>query len=212
MFLSWIFSIACTTACTFVKVAHSSIYLTDTYYLGLRGVEYYGVCASGDIEDDRVRTAYAFAVLNILFTTIALVVCLFVVFKEKVPAIKDDAMANKLWVAMGFLMLASTWCCLFTFYVQQSAVCAFDSAVSDLECSLAGAGVAQVFNSMFLIGICVLYFILPSPTADEQAGEGNTKGKEDENDASETENNNGVDEKKEQNPDVEDAEDVELDD
>jgi len=170
IFLSWIFSVACTSACTFVKVKQTAtINLglgsnfntqhTDSYYLGLRGAEYAGDCTTGDIGEDRVRTAYAFGVINNLLTTAALIGVPLVLFN----VIKDGAKANLVWKIMGFLMLASTWCCLFTFYMQQTGACDGLNGFVDIECSLGGAGVAQVFNSMFLIAICVLFFILPAP-------------------------------------------------
>ena len=131
----------------------------------MRGLEVNGECVTGDIGDDRVRTAYAFAVINILLTTTALIGCLVVVLNQ----IKEAAKANKIWMIMGFLMLASTWCCLFTFYIQQTTGCDSVDGFFNVECSLGGAGVAQVFNSMFLIGICVLFFVLPAPAIDGES-------------------------------------------
>ncbi|KAL3937594.1 MAG: hypothetical protein SGBAC_007334 [Bacillariaceae sp.] len=176
--LSWIFSVACTVACTFVKITQTATVFvgfgspynsvqSDAYYLGLRGAQYGGVCTSGDIEEDRVRTAYAFAVINNLLTTAALIGIPLVMFN----VIKDSEKASKVWKIMGYLLLASTWCCLFTFYVQQTTLCDANSDVIEFECSLGGAGVAQVFNSMFLIGICVLFFVLPSPVDEDGDGD-----------------------------------------
>lgn len=181
--LSWIFSIACTVACTFIKIEQSSTFqgfgsfydssqLSTEFYVGLRGAEYGGVCSSGDMGEDRIRTAYAFGVINNLLTSAALVGVPLVLFN----VIKDGAKANMVWKIMGFLMLASTWCCLFTFYVQQTTTCDGMTGFVDIECSLAGAGIAQVFNSMFLIGICVLFFILPPPVeGDESSNEKDKK-------------------------------------
>ena len=194
--LSWIFSIACTVACTFVKIKQTasvflgegSIYNTvhsNEYFLGLRGAEYGGQCSTGDIGEDRVRTAYAFGVINNLLTTAALIGVPLVLFN----VIKDGEKAQKVWKIMGFLMLASTWCCVFTFYIQQTGACDGINGFVDLECSLGGAGIAQVFNSIFLIGICVLFFVLPLPAVE---GAESNNDKKDKNDKKEGE------EKKEQ--------------
>lgn len=162
--LSWSFSIACIRACTFVNVKT----INSEYYLGLRGFQIYEECTTSDIAEDRVRTAYAFGVINNLLTTAALIGVLLAMFN----VIKDSEKANKVWEIVGYLLLASTWCCLFTFYVQQTTICD-GGDYFEAECSLGGAGVAQVFNSMFLIGICVLFFILPSPVA--EGGDGDTE-------------------------------------
>ncbi|CAJ1964516.1 unnamed protein product [Cylindrotheca closterium] len=184
--LSWIFSIACTTACTFIEVEQNtkvflgmgSQYNTNysgKFYLGLRGAEYGGECTTGDMGEDRIRTAYAFGVINNLLTTAALIGVPLVLFN----VIKNAEMATKIWKIMGFLMLASTWCCLFTFYVQQTGACDGINDFVEIECSLGGAGIAQVFNSIFLIGICLLFFILPPPAVESaDSNEANKKGKD----------------------------------
>mmetsp|Transcript_30474 Transcript_30474/g.73104 ORF Transcript_30474/g.73104 Transcript_30474/m.73104 type:complete len:283 (-) Transcript_30474:328-1176(-) len=186
--LSWMFSIACTVTCTFVKVTqtatvdlgvdsiYNTVYSTE-YFLGMRGIEVSGECNTGDLGEDRINTAYAFGVINNLLTTAALIGVPLVILN----VIKGGEKANKVWKIMGFLMLASTWCCLFTFYIQQTVHCDGISYMG-VECSLGGAGVAQVFNSMFLIGICVLFFILPLPVPEdgENSNEDDKKDKEDE--------------------------------
>jgi len=170
--LSLIFSIACTAACTFVKIqptSTTSFSSSEELFLGLHGVETRGVCIRGDLQDNRIRAAYAFAVMNNLLTSAALIGCTLVVCSN---VIQVATTANKVWKIMGFLTLASTWCCLFTFYIQETLVCTQVGMFLEIECSLAGAGVAQVFNSMFLIGICVLFFILPPPKAEENETDG----------------------------------------
>merc|ERR1719476_635487 len=84
LLLSWIFSIACTAACTFVK-AEQNIALgiyggSVTVYYGLHGAEFNGNCQSGNTQDDRVNTAYAFAILNNLLTSAVLIGCPLVIF------------------------------------------------------------------------------------------------------------------------------------
>jgi len=203
--LSWIFSIACTVACTFVKIKYSSGSIagygySEAYFLGFHGAEIQGQCARGDIEDDRVQTAYAFAILNTLLTSTVLIGCPLVIFN----VIKDVNTANKVWKIMGFLMLASTWFCLFTFYIQETTLCTGNGDLVD--CSLGGAGVLQVFNSIFLIGICVLFFVLPLPASEEEGG------KNEEDDSAwekkhEEENKKKESEEEDKNKDVEKDED-----
>ncbi|KAL3937592.1 MAG: hypothetical protein SGBAC_007332 [Bacillariaceae sp.] len=180
--VSWIFSIACSSACTFVKITTtiSSLYYTSTVapvesFFGFGGVEVAGECNSYLLQDGRVLTAMAFAILNCLFTTVALIGVPLVLFNK----IQDPTKAEKVWRIMGYLMFASTWCCLFTFYIQQAAGCDVINAPGSvgIECSLGGAGVAQAFNSIFLIGICALFFILPPP-APEDGADDNEKAEE----------------------------------
>jgi len=196
LFLSWIFSIACTAACTFLKVEQNialgafGIYGgSATVYYGLHGAEFAGNCVSGNTGDDRINTAYAFAILNNLLTSAVLIGCPLVIFN----VIKDANTANKVWKIMGFLMLASTWCCLFTFYMQQTTFCTGSGNL--IDCSLGGAGVAQVFNTIFLIGICVLFFVLPLPASEdggknEEDDNGGEKKDEEENKKEESEEEN----------------------
>lgn len=188
--LSWIFSIACTVACTFVKITQTTTafagygsaysntpaqsYASYEYFFGFQGADLgNGECTTADIEDDRIRTAFAFAVINNILTTASLIGAPLVMFNVT----KDADAANKAWKIIGFLLLASTWCCLFTFYIHQTRIC---DAI-DIECSLGGAGIAQVFNSMLLILICALFFVLPPPAS--EGGEGNDEdAKKDKND------------------------------
>lgn len=140
-------------------------------FFGFRGAEFGGVCHPGSVEDDRVLTAMAFAVINNLLTTAALIGVPLVLFN-----IKGVNNAKNVWRTMGFLMLASTWCCLFTFYAQEISICAIDAAgYLNIDCSLGSAGVAQVFNVIILMVICALFFILPSPGS-EDAAEGGDNG------------------------------------
>jgi len=202
---SWIFSIASTAACTFVKAEQniSSLYgvsATATTYFGLHGAEIRGTCHSFDTAEDRINTAYAFAILNNLLTSAVLIGCPLVIFN----VIKDVNTANKVWKIMGFLMLASTWFCLFTFYIQETTLCTGNGDLVD--CSLGGAGVLQVFNSIFLIGICVLFFVLPLPASEEEGG----KNEEDDDGGEkkdEEENKKEESEEEDKNKDVEKDED-----
>jgi len=181
LFLSWIFSVSCTATSTFVKITVTSSSSFAGFGASSTSEAWFGLPDHGG--DSRVETAYAFGVINTLLTTIAMIACLLVVLP--VNAIKDVNMANKIWSIMGWVMLVSTWCCLFTFYIQESVSCtskgqAFGGISLSLSCSLGGAGVAQVFNTMFLIGICVLFFVTPLPFAEGEDGNDGEQNPEDE--------------------------------
>jgi hypothetical protein len=212
--LSWIFSIACTTACTFVKITQTSNglfgYDPDQYEFsfGLRRVEIAGECYSTvDTIEAHILTAFAFGVLNCLLTSAALIGVALVLFN----VFKDVEKAKNVWKIMGFLMLASTWCCLFTFYIQQAVSCTGLAIYVGVECSLGDAGIAQVFNSIFLIGICVLFFVLPPPAV--EGSENNNDDKKDTKDdneekkekASEEEPTKSKDESEEEKEDEEEG-------
>jgi len=192
--LSWIFSVACTAACTFVDMKYEGT--VPNFYGGgvvatpiTLEVSFGFQCVSGPNsqgqggvvgQDSRADAAYAFAVINNLLTTAVLAGIVLVqlnslgVFRPKV--LQDETFAGKVWRAMGFLTLASTWCCLFTFYVQQTLNCV---GLKGYSCSLGGAGIAQAFNAIFLIGICFLFFVVPSPPVSGGGGGADATGDDD---------------------------------
>mmetsp|Transcript_14613 Transcript_14613/g.35271 ORF Transcript_14613/g.35271 Transcript_14613/m.35271 type:complete len:267 (-) Transcript_14613:99-899(-) len=165
----------------------------ETYetFFGLRGVEMDGgSCERGGTGDDRFEAAFAFAVLNCLLTSIGLIVLLLIQFQ----VFQATNLVDSVWNALRWTLYTSLWCCLFTFYVQESAACqvAEDAAFAgsagisglsaddlmalsqlssgydwqvETSCSLGGAGIVQVFNVLLLIGICILMMLTPQPSS-----------------------------------------------
>lgn len=169
--VSLIFSIACTAACSFVDTELS----VDTPFGGeITGEGSFGFGCGYSGSDKRVDTAYAFAIINNLLTSAVLVGTALVQLNAlkvvNVNFLKDATFTNKVWKIMSFFILASTWCSIFTFYIQQVSICVED--IEGFSCSLGGAGIAQVFNSILMIGICFLFFIVPSPAASENDDSG----------------------------------------
>lgn len=143
--VSWIFSVAATAACTFVKVD----LLGSEIGVGLNAYEDpEDGCTTFAVSASRNNPAFTFAVFNCLLTTAGSVLMVLLQF----------TLTTGRWVAwtsVRIIMYISMWCCLFTFYIQESETCDF------LDCSLGGAGVAQVFNVIFLIIISALVFLIP---------------------------------------------------
>lgn len=152
----------------------------NTVGYGFRGIGMNGGCSNvfqwsrddyPTYLDGRIIVFLLFALLNFEETTKAMFSMFFMLC---------DMGAKERWRKSGLRMLASTWGCLFTFYVQEILYC----KASGYECGLGGAGVTQVFNLILLIVICVLFFILPSPGAEDDVDtnedDGSKKNEDDE--------------------------------
>eukprot|EP00980_Cylindrotheca_fusiformis_P014081 scaffold3682_cov70-Cylindrotheca_fusiformis.AAC.3 len=143
--LSWIFSVAATAACTFLNV---DVYGREMH-LGFNSfAEEDGGCTTFGSSINRNSPAFTFAVFNCLLTTAGVAgifLLQFVLTKGR----------KRTWTAMRIVMYTSLWCCLFSFYIQEGAVC------DTFDCSLGGAGVTQIFNVLFLIVIAFLLFLIP---------------------------------------------------
>eukprot|EP00980_Cylindrotheca_fusiformis_P012217 scaffold2973_cov67-Cylindrotheca_fusiformis.AAC.4 len=130
--VSWIFSVAATASCTFLKV---NAHLAEDLHVGFNSYEFRD---SGCISFDRLISStgasFTFAVFNCLLTTAGVAgifLMQFVLTKGR----------KRTWMALRII-------------IQE--VCG-----GSYDCSLGGAGVTQVFNVLFLIGIVVLLFLIP---------------------------------------------------
>lgn len=145
LLLSWIFSVAATAACTFLTV---ELFGTEVD-VGFNSFENPdGGCTVFDSKESRNGPAFTFAVFNCLLTTMGVVG----MFLMQLILTRGR---KRTWTALRIVMYTSMWCCLFTFYIQESESCDI------YDCSLGPAGVAQVFNVLFLIAISVMLFLTP---------------------------------------------------
>mmetsp|Transcript_32214 Transcript_32214/g.78292 ORF Transcript_32214/g.78292 Transcript_32214/m.78292 type:complete len:304 (+) Transcript_32214:389-1300(+) len=143
--LSWIFSVAATSACTFMKINMP----TQTAWVGLNAYENpVDGCTRFVSIDNRNNPAFTFAVFNCLLTSLGLVGMVLMQFVV-------TAGRQQLWLCLRIFMYISLWCCMFTFYIQETVTC------DVYECSLAGAGIAQAFNVIWLVVACALMFVTP---------------------------------------------------
>jgi hypothetical protein len=142
---SWIFSVAATAACTFLKI---ELFGTEVGVGFNAFKEPNEGCTTIDAAEDRNGPAFTFAVFNCLLTTLGVLGIFLMQFLL-------TRGRKRTWVALRIVMYTSLWCCLFTFYIQESETCDF------YDCSLGGAGIAQVFNVLMLIAISVMLFLTP---------------------------------------------------
>jgi len=144
--LSWIFSVATTSACTFMKISIRG----QEAWVGLNAFEHpQDGCTRFTSIENRNNPAFTFAVFNCLLTSLALVGMVLMQFVL-------TAGRQNTWLWLRILLYISLWCCMFTFYIQESGTC------DVYDCSLGGAGVAQAFNVIWLIVACFLVFVTPS--------------------------------------------------
>jgi hypothetical protein len=143
--LSWIFSVAATAACTFLKVE----LFGSEVGVGFNAYDDPNEgCTTFDASENRNGPAFTFAVFNCLLTTLGVVGIFLMQFLL-------TRGRKRVWRALSITMYVSMWCCMFTFYIQESETCDF------YDCSLGGAGIAQVFNVLMLIAISVMIFLTP---------------------------------------------------
>lgn len=144
--LSWIFSVAATSACTFMKIDIRG----QEAWVGLNAYEHpQDGCTRFTSIDNRNNPAFTFAVFNCLLTSLGLVGMMLMQFILTVQR-------QNVWLWLRIFMYISLWCCMLTFYIQESGTC------DVYDCSLGGAGVAQAFNVIWLIVACFLLFVTPS--------------------------------------------------
>lgn len=143
--LSWIFSVATTSACTFMKI---NIRGQDAW-VGLNAYEHpTDGCTRFTSIRNRNNPAFTFAVSNCVLTSLGLIGM--VLMQVVLTAGRQHT-----WLCLRIVMYISLWCCMFTFYIQETDTC------DVYECSLGGAGVAQAFNVIWLGVACVLMFVTP---------------------------------------------------
>jgi hypothetical protein len=168
--LSWIFSVAATAACTFLKVGSDGGMGLNAYDHPNEG------CTFIDDAEFRNNPAFTFAVFNCLLTSLGVVgifLMQFVLTRGR----------KRTWVALRIAMYVSMWCCMFTFYMLESELCDY------VDCSLGGAGIAQVFNVLMLIAISGMLFLTPFDENNAMnANQKNQASEEDDGNASHTEN------------------------
>jgi hypothetical protein len=167
---SWIFSVAATAACTFLKI---ELFGTEVGVGFNAFKEPNEGCTTIDAAEDRNGPAFTFAVFNCLLTTLGVLGIFLMQFLL-------TRGRKRTWVALRIVMYTSLWCCLFTFYIQESETCDF------YDCSLGGAGIAQVFNVLMLIAISVMLFL--TPFGEDNAMNANQKTQAFDGNASATEN------------------------
>jgi hypothetical protein len=143
--LSWIFSVAATAACTFLKVE----LFGSEIGVGFNAYDDPNEgCTTFGASENRNGPAYTFAVFNCLLTTLGVVGIFLMQFLL-------TRGRKRTWLALRIVMYMSMWCCMFTFYIQESETCDY------YDCSLGGAGITQVFNVLMLIAISVMLFLTP---------------------------------------------------
>eukprot|EP00980_Cylindrotheca_fusiformis_P010006 scaffold2214_cov139-Cylindrotheca_fusiformis.AAC.3 len=210
MIVSWIFSVAVTASCTFLKYEDKvslNNYGGDDYYSG--GDDYYsggyyysgggpsnpayyrgfnsdedptnGECVPFDWSeglmlegalDARMLPAFIFAIVNCLATTICVIYLALMQF-----VFVSTERREKTWSRTRYTTVMTLFFCLFTFFLQGSLIC------KHYACSLGPAGVAQVFNVLFLIAIVGLLYVTPfgeakacgSAKEDDDAEKGETE-------------------------------------
>jgi hypothetical protein len=141
--LSWIFSVAATAACTFLKVE----LFGSEIGVGFNAYDDPNEgCTTFGASENRNGPAYTFAVFNCLLTTLGVVGIFLMQFLL-------TRGRKRTWLALRIVMYMSMWCCMFTFYIQESETCDY------YDCSLGGAGITQVFNVLMLIAISVMLFL-----------------------------------------------------
>lgn len=144
--LSWIFSVATTSACTFMKINIRG----QEAWVGLNAFEHpQDGCTRFTSIENRNNPAFTFGVFNCVLSSLAL---LWMVLMQFVLT----AARQTMWLCLRISLYISLWCCMFTFYIQESGTC------DVFECSLAGAGIAQAFNVVWLVAACYLVFVTPS--------------------------------------------------
>ncbi|CAJ1964518.1 unnamed protein product [Cylindrotheca closterium] len=143
--LSWIFSVAATSACTFLNI---NIRGQDAW-VGLNAYEHpVDGCTRFTSVQNRNNPAFTFAVFNCVLTSIGIIGMVLMQFVLTVGR-------QPMWLWLRIFMYISLWCCMFTFYIQETDTC------DVYECSLGGAGIAQAFNVIWLVVACVLMFVTP---------------------------------------------------
>jgi len=144
--LSWLFSVATTAACTFLKI---NIKGTDTW-VGMNAFEHPtdGCTRFSKQIDARNNPAFTFAVFNCVLSFVG-------VFGMMLMQFVLTMGRKRTWLALRIFMYISLWCCMLTFYIQETDTC------DVYDCSLGGAGIAQIFNVIWLVAACILMFVTP---------------------------------------------------
>jgi hypothetical protein len=158
--LSWIFSVAAAAACTFISISADGLDLGIGFKcIDLGPLEDVISEAELAVYQSYGPTSYTFAVFNCLFTTSGVVMVILMI-----TALNRGR--KRTWLALRLFMYFSMWCAIFTFYFRQEIpLCELDG----ISCGLGGAGVAQVFNVLILIAICVL-LMLTEYSEEKQVG------------------------------------------
>lgn len=161
--LSWVLSLVATASCSFISVDTG---FTRDLHFGFNNVDSNDGCESfnlGPDQDHPHAAAFTFAVANCLLTTVGVVGIVLMHFVLKCGR-------ERTWLALRIGMYVSLWCCLFSFHIRSYDACEI------ADCSLGGAGIAQVFNVLVLIAICAILFVTPFWEKDgDEAVDENTK-------------------------------------
>ena len=136
---------ATTSACTFMKINIRG----QIAWVGMNAYDHplFG-CTRFTSSTNRNNPAFTFAVFNCLLTSLGLVGMVLMQFVL-------TSARQTMWLWLRIFMYISLWCCMFTFYIQESGTC------DVYDCSLGGAGIAQAFNVIWLIVACFLMFATP---------------------------------------------------
>jgi len=154
----WVASVFATASCNFLKVTIQQKDVSVTYGFGF--VKFFvpevisnpakcqGFASDGLGYFQGNHPAFTFAMANCILTSFGLVGIICIQFFLKVKRLRP-----LLWLLIKIAMYCSIWCCICTFYVQETSVCDI------YECSLGQAGVMQVFNVLFLMVVSALLFM-----------------------------------------------------
>jgi hypothetical protein len=166
--VSWIMSIVATTSCTFLTVLIENQFNPkedlewglgfSKMFLPLELASTYGQdggCEGLDTDTGNNSlkignsAANSFASFNCLLTTVGLFLSIALTLKLTIPERRDFA-----WLIMRISMYISMFCCILTFYIQESDICSLQ------PCSLGTHGIVQVVNVVFLLIICIILFLV----------------------------------------------------
>lgn len=103
-------------------------------------------------DDGAIRTGFAYGILNCVLSSVGMVLAILLQF---VFHRRQQSSQAIWWNALRTTMYISLWCCLFTFYIHDAEIC------HSAHCSSGPAGMAQICNSILLVAISILMYVVP---------------------------------------------------
>jgi hypothetical protein len=166
--VSWIMSIVAAVSCSFLSVLiENPLNPKEDLEWGLGFSKMYlplelastfgqnGGCEALDTDTGNTSmllsnsAAKSFASFNCILTTVGFSLSIALTLKLTMIERRDFA-----WLIMRISMYISMFCCIFTFYLQESEICNVQ------PCSLGNHGILQVVNVIFLLIICIILFLV----------------------------------------------------